>query len=716
MAFQGGGSRGVSELTGLAVLLGFVIVTASLVFVVGDQVVSDAQAESRAETGEILVKQFDARLGSVASAAGNGTTTLSLGDRNPSEVSVRRNGQLEVAVDGGACTATVPLPSIRFTPEGGDEVAYQAGGVWRRGDDGDSAMVAPPDLTTQGGALSVSVVDLRGGIPDDRFRLRKNVTASRTRTRDVRRTLYSAGCRRPDNVTVSVTSDYYRAWGEYLRSEVGTGVSVFPANRTARFTLGSGDLPPAVDDSRNEVVDLQDPAVVDPDPVDHRYDDVNFSIDKAVGNTYFVSARAVADGKLVGDIEEFDGGAVYRPPIDVVVVMDESGSMGGSKIADARDAARQFVGLTNESRDRIALVGYDTGSRFVRVGHQHYFSSDHAALNATVGRYGAGGGTTINRGLNASLAVHDIESNFSRVRHVILLTDGRNEPGDGVCIAAGFPGETAACRAEFDDRTLAGARAAANQDVVVHTIAFGSNADEDLLKDVKNVTGGTYSKATTGSELEQVFSGIFQNITETEQVVRRPVSTGLTVDGTKYVPQTTGNDSNVASHGGQPNINDPGVRETFSYAVNTSDAAPMNVSAVSLSCSDWQLTSVEHTNASTGRTYNEVRCTNVTGVDRTVPHENVTAYLAGADMTGFRDAGEAWWQPDLYNETLAPYVNASGRLDVESNQAIVVYDFPDSASDYGETRLVMRYEFGLPESTTTATVVDVDVTEVEARD
>jgi len=716
MVFEGGDSRGVSEVTGLVLLLGFVVVTASLTFTVGNQVVADAEADSRAETDEILVKQFDARLGSVVSAAGNGTTTLALGDARPSQVEVHSGGSLEISVDGGACNASTSLQSIRLTTGTGEEVAYQAGGVWRRDANGGSVMVAPPDLTTQGGTLSASVVNVSGRITDERFHLRKNASASRTRTRDLRTTLYAANCRRPDNVTVSVTSDYYRAWGAYLRSEVETDVAVFPGNRTVRFTLNSSTLPAVVDDSRNEVVDLQDPAIVEPDPVNHRFDDVNFSIDKAVGNTYFVSARPVANGKLVGDIEEFDGGVVYRPPIDVVIVMDESGSMSGSKIAQARAAAKQFVGLTNETRDRIALVGYHTESRFVRVGYERYYGSDHTDLNDTIDRYSAGGGTTINRGLNASLAVHDIESNFSRTRHVILLTDGRNEPGNGVCNAEGFPGENQACRDEFDERTRNGARAAAGQDIVVHTIAFGSNADEDLLKDVTNTTGGTYSKATTGAELEQVFSSIFQNITETEQVVRRPISTNLTVGSTTYVPQTTGNESNVANYDGQPNINDPGIRGAFTFAVNTSDAVPMNVSAVSLSCSDWELTAVEHTNASTGRTYNEVRCTNVTGVDRRVPHDNVTAYLDGADMTGFENGNEAWWQPDLYNTTLAPYLNASGRLDVESNQAIVVYDFPDSSSHYGETRLVMLYEFGLPDSTTTATVIDVDVTEVEIRD
>jgi Mg-chelatase subunit ChlD len=711
----GTSSRGVSEVTGLVLLLGFVVVTASFAFAAGDRVVSEAESDARTETGGIVIKQFDARLGTVISAPGNGTTTLDLGDHDPGQVTVHHAGEIAVSVDGGECTESVPLSSVRLTTEGADELAYQAGGVFRRSPNGNSVVVAPPDVTARGGTLSVSVANVSGRVTEDRFVLRKNASRSRAVTEGIRRNLYSDGCRRPDSVTVSVTSDYYMAWGEYLRSEVEPPVEVFPGNRTVRFILNSSHLPAAVDDSRNEVVDLQDPTVVDPDPVDHRFDDVAFSIDKSVGNTYFVSGRPVENGKLVGDIESFEGGVVFRPPVDVVVVMDESGSMGGSKIADAKDAAKQFVGLTNESRDRIALVGYDTDSRFVRVGYQRYFSADHAALNATVDRYSAGGGTAINRGLNTSVALHDIESNFSRTRHVILLTDGKNEPGDGVCSAEGYSDDDD-CQDEFDRRTLDGARAAADQNVVVHTIAFGNDANETLLAEVANTSGGTYSKATTGTELRTVFEGIFQNITETDQVVRRPVSTSLSVNGTTYVPRAAGEDSNVASYGGQPNVNDPGIRGEFTYAVNTSDAAPMNVSAVTLACSDWELTAVRHTNASTGRTYNEVRCTNVTGVDREVPHENVTAYLAGADMTGFEDGDEAWWQPDLYDDTLAPYVNASGRLDVESNQAIVVYDYPDSESEYGETRLVMLYEFGLPDSTTTATVIDVDVTEVRIRD
>jgi Mg-chelatase subunit ChlD len=712
MSLTGGESRGVSEVTGLVLLLGFVVVTASLTLVVGDQVVTDAEEQSRAESSEILVKQFDARFGSVVSAAGNGTTTLALGDRSPSEVTVHHEGELEVAVDGGACIANTSLPSIRLAQDGGGEVAYQAGGVWRRDSDGNSVMVAPPDVTTQGGTVSVSVVNVSGRITDDRFHLRKNATASRLRTRELRRTLYAAGCRRPNNVTVSITSDYYRAWGAYLRSETGTGVSVFPGNRTVRFTLDSSDLPAAVDDSRNDVVDLQDPAIVEPDPVNHRFDDVNFSIDKSVGNTYFVSARPVANGKLVGDIEEFDGGVVFRPPVDVVIVMDESGSMD-SKIdpGDAKDknelaidAAQSFVGMTNESRDRVALVGYTQSARDLLMGGR-YFRSDKSTLNTTIEDYDDDGGTYTHLGLNRSLAIQDIESNASRNRHVILLTDGKNDDPDG-----------GTSRNEADRGSIAGARTAARQDVVIHTIAFGNDANETLLKEVANTSGGTYSKATTGSELQNVFSGIFENITETEQIVRRPISTNMTINGTTYVPQTTGNDSDIAGHDGQPNINDPGIRAEFSFAVNTSDAVPMNVSAVSLSCSDWELTAVEHTNGSTGKTYNEVRCTNVTGVDRVIPHDNVTAYLAGADMTGFENADEGWWQPDILNETLDPYVNATGHLDIESNQAIVVYDFPDSASAYGETRLVMLYEFGLPDSATTATVVDVDVTEVEFDD
>lgn len=707
--------RAAAESIGALLVLAFVIGTASLLFVAGSEVVEQTRSQSEIEGGEVLVQEVDARIGSVASADGEAATVVDLANQGSGDVSVRHGGHVDLSVNGGTCEAEVAMPAVtvRNGGENGDSVvAYQAGGVWRQAGDGSTAMVAPPDLTFGNGSLSLTVTNLTGRIGSDRFRVSKNVTASRERTAAIRDVLSVGDCRRPNSVTVSVTSDYSGAWADYLRSEVNTTVTR-TGDRTVAFTLDSSRLPRSVDDGRNRVVDLTDPGLVSPAPSNGRFPGDDFAVDKSVGNDYLVSAAPVENGTVVSGVQEFDRGTVLRRPVDVAVVMDESGSMnsaaagGGSKIENAQDAAKRFVGLTNASRDRVALVGYTTEARYELVEDQYYFSSDHDALNDSIDDYDASGGTTVNRGLNASLAVHDVKSNASRDRHVILLSDGQNSPGS-VCGEEDFD-DTGKCQQAFDERTLSGAEAAAAQGVVVHTIAFGTNADEDLLKDIAEETNGTYSKATTGAELTQVFRGIFQSITESEQLVQRPVSTELAVGGTTFKPEAAGSDADLAVHDGYVNLNDPSFDGSVSYAVDTTDGAVMELSAVELTCAEYELTPFQHTNDSTGETFNEVRCANATGVDRTLPSENVTVYIDGADVSGLRDRDRAWWQPDLYNDTLGPYRDGT-TLDLESNEAIVLYEY-DRADSRGDDRLVMRYEVGLPESTRTAFVLDVSVTE-----
>jgi Mg-chelatase subunit ChlD len=706
--------RAATNTLGYVLLLGLVVTSGAVLFVVGGDAIQRAETQSRGETGELLVQEVDAKLGSVASAPGDAASSVEIGDKRPSQVTVVENGTLEIRVNGGACTQTFDLGGITVESETGETVAYQAGGVWRLAPDGGSVMVAPPDVTFQNRSLNVRLVNFTGDVNGDRFRTVKNETASVDTTANARETLLTGTCARPRNVTVRVTSAYHEAWAAYLSEEVGT--SVTESGSTVSFTLNRSDLPRAVDDSRNRVVNLSNASVVDPDPSNGRLPGSSLTIDKSAGNRYFVSGSIVPGGAGVSDIETFDGDAILRRPVDVVVVMDESGSMSGTKNQNAEDAAQQFVGLIDIGRDRVAFVGYTAESRYVLVDGEQYFgprsglSNDTARdeLNETIDEYGANGNTAINRGLNASLDVHDVKSNASRDRHVILLSDGENSPGWSACSAAEYDGT---CKDAFDDWTLEGAREAADQDITVHTIAFGSSPDEELMKDVANVTGGTYSEAETGAELEDVFESIFASIVESEQIVNYPVSTEMTIDGTTFYPTAPGNTSGVASVDDYPNLNDPSYTGEFTYATETGDGALMQVSAVRLTCEDWALTPIEQYDNATDETYNEVRCTNATAVNTTLPPSNVTVLLDGADVSGYRSSPDTWWRPDFYNDTLAPYRDGD-ELDLESNEALVVYEFADPRAATGSNRLVMRYEFGLPESAQAASVVDVTVTEV----
>ena len=704
--------RAATNTLGYVLLLGLVVTSGTVLFVVGGDLIQRVETQSRGETGELLVQEVDAKLGSVASAPGDAASSVEIGDKRPSQVTVVDEGRLEIRVNGGACSRTFDLGGITVESETGETVAYQAGGVWRLTPDGGSVMVAPPDVTFQNRSLNVRLVNFTGAVNGDRFRTVKNESASVATTTNARETLLAGECARPRSVTVRVTSTYHEAWAAYLRSEVDT--SVTESGSTVSFTLSRSDLPRAVDDSRNRVVNLSNASWVEPDPADGRIPGDpsdprgELTIDKAAGNRYFVSGSIVPGGTGISDIETFEGGAILRRPVDVVVVMDESGSMSGTKNENAEDAAQEFVGLLDAERDRVAFVGYDTDSRYVLVGDQRYFGprldvfgSDlegaKQELNDTIDRYEANGGTAINRGLNASIALQDVKSNASRDRHVILLSDGNNS--------------ASTARSVLDARTLAGAQEAADQDIVVHTIAFGSSPDEQLMQDVANATGGTYSEAETGAELEAVFESIFASIVESEQIVNYPVSTELTVDGTTFYPTAPGNTTGVASTGPYTNLNDPSFTGEFTYATETGDGALVAVSAVRLDCADWALTPIERFDPATNETYNEVRCTNATAVNTTVPPNNVTILLDGADVSGYRSSPDAWWRPDFYNATLGPFRDGD-ELDLESNEALVIYEFADPRAASGSNRLVMRYEFGLPESAQAASVVDVTVTEV----
>lgn len=197
--------------------------------------------------------------------------------------------------------------------------------------------------------------------------------------------------------------------------------------------------------------------------------------------------------------------------IDIVMAIDVSASMLAKDLLPNRLEALKNVAsdfIKGRPNDRIGLVEY-AGESYTRTP----ITSDKAivirSLNEIKYNTIIEGGTAIGTGL--ATAVNRIKDSKAISKVIILLTDGVNNSG-------------------FIDPKIA-SELALEYGIKVYTIGLGTNGmalspvailpngdfqynrvqveiDEDLLKEIANVTGGKYFRATNNKKLEEIYDEI----------------------------------------------------------------------------------------------------------------------------------------------------------------------------------------------------------------
>ena len=191
------------------------------------------------------------------------------------------------------------------------------------------------------------------------------------------------------------------------------------------------------------------------------------------------------DVELLLDARELPtcGAVADVEPIYVALVIDHSGSMDGPPLAEARNAASDFVDLMNltEEGDAVAVVMFNEVANLLNS-----FSQDRAAVVRNIQRIPGGGGTDIAGGLAVAAQQFSLKPPPVEARQVIvLLSDGQQEaPGDPIAAAIG----------------------AKTQGLRVVTIALG-DADRDTLAQMAS-SEADYHETADPAALMEIYSNI----------------------------------------------------------------------------------------------------------------------------------------------------------------------------------------------------------------
>ncbi|EAR88380.2 Von willebrand factor type A (vWA) domain was originally protein (macronuclear) [Tetrahymena thermophila SB210] len=183
-----------------------------------------------------------------------------------------------------------------------------------------------------------------------------------------------------------------------------------------------------------------------------------------------------------------------RQTVDLVVVIDKSGSMEGEKIQLVKETLVKIINLMS-SMDRICIVCFnESGDRpltFTRVTDEN----KQTLLNLIQQIY-AGGGTNISEGINHALKAIQNRKFKNNVTSILLLSDGQDTKA------------YTRVKAYIDKYQIKDA-------FNIETIGFGEDHDPKLLRTLSDLRNGTFNFMQDVNYLDTAFINIFAGMIST---------------------------------------------------------------------------------------------------------------------------------------------------------------------------------------------------------
>ncbi|MBD0270277.1 MAG: VWA domain-containing protein, partial [Cyanobacteria bacterium Co-bin8] len=189
-----------------------------------------------------------------------------------------------------------------------------------------------------------------------------------------------------------------------------------------------------------------------------------------------VAVAAVADGSR--------GSA----PLNLCLVLDQSGSMAGQPLKTVQQAASRIVDNL-KPEDQLSVVIFNHQAK-VLIPQQPVL--DPIRIKQQIAGIRATGGTAIDEGLKLGIE-EAAKGREGTISQIFILTDGENEHGD-------------------NERCFKLAHLAADYNLTLSTLGFGDQWNQDVLERIADAGGGSLSYIQEPEDAVAEFNRLFTRI------------------------------------------------------------------------------------------------------------------------------------------------------------------------------------------------------------
>ena len=179
-----------------------------------------------------------------------------------------------------------------------------------------------------------------------------------------------------------------------------------------------------------------------------------------------------------------------KRPTNVYLVVDTSGSMeDDDKIGLTKLALQSFVTQIRGDRDQVGLITFSNDAD-VRLSLQSLDDAGRANLHGTIQELYAAGNTALIDGVWEAYTELLLYGDPEAINAIVVMTDGHENNSEATL-------RTLRTRLQQEQALR----------VVIFTIAFGTDADEDIMVELAEIGDGQFRRATE-TDIEDLYKVI----------------------------------------------------------------------------------------------------------------------------------------------------------------------------------------------------------------